>query len=124
MRRNYFDVDSSGRIVKCLHFNFDIVRPTLFAKGLIHIINYCHLNVRHAGTGTTLNYRREQGYGVLKDRATVKTELSSSTVCRKYNALVIKYPKFPNERNSLYAEFGKTLSVCWSKLHRSSLGER
>lgn len=52
--------------------------------------------MQHLGIGTTLNYLREQGYWIPKGRAAIKTEMSNCTVCRKYNALAFKYPKFTN----------------------------
>ena len=52
------------------------------------------MSVQHLGIGPTLNYLREHGYWVPKRRSAVKTELSSCTVCRKYNTLAFKYPKY------------------------------
>lgn len=86
---------SRGRIAKCLHFNYDVHNPVLLPREhrfTSLLIKYCHLKMQHLGIGTTLNYLREQGYWIPKGRMAVKTELSSCTVCRKYNALAFKYP--------------------------------
>ena len=88
---------SRGRISKCLYFNYDVHNPVLLPrehKFTSLLINYCHLKVQHLGIGTTLNYLRELGYWIPKGRAAVKSEIGNCTVCRKYNALAFKYPKF------------------------------
>ena len=88
---------SRGRISKCLYFNYDVHTPVLLPrehKFTSLLMNYYHLKVQHLGIGTTLNYLRELGYWIPKGRAAVKTEIGNCTVCRKYNALAFKYPKF------------------------------
>ena len=45
------------------------------------------------GSGSTLNFLREQGFWIHKGLVAAKTEISHCTVCRKYNALAYKYPK-------------------------------
>ena len=88
---------SRGKISKCLYFNYDVHNPVLLPrehKFTSLSINYCHLKVQHLGIGTTLNYLRELGYWIPKGRAAVKSEIGNCTVCRKYNALAFKYPKF------------------------------
>ena len=40
------------------------------------------------------HYLRELGCWISKGRAAVKSEIGNCTVCRKYNALAFKYPKF------------------------------
>ena len=88
---------SRGRISKCLYFNYDVHNPVLLPrehKFTSLSINYCHLKVQHLGIGTTLNSLRELGYWIPKGRAAVKSEIGNCTVCRKYNALAFKYPKF------------------------------
>ena len=88
---------SRGRIAKCLYFNFDVHNAIMLPGGhrfTSLYIKHCHLKVQQLGIGTTLTYLREQGYWVPKGRSAVKTELSSCTVCRKYNALAFKYPKY------------------------------
>ena len=55
---------SKGRISKCLYFNYGIYNPVLLLKGnkfTSLFIKHCHTKVQHMGTGTTLNYLREQG---------------------------------------------------------------
>ena len=87
---------SRGRIAKCLYFDYNVYNPVLLPKGhkfTSLIINYCHEKVQHMGTGTTLNFLREQGFWIPKGLVAVKTEISNCTVCRKYNALAYKYPK-------------------------------
>ena len=89
-------VRSRGRISKCLYFDYEVYNPVLLPKGhkLTSLyINYCHARVQHMGTGTTLNYLREQGVWIPKGLSAVKSEISNCLVCRKYNALAYKYPK-------------------------------
>ena len=60
------------------------------------------------GTGTTLNFLREQGFWIPKGLVAVKTEISNCTVCRKCNALAYKYPKvvgMPKHRTNLVKPF-------------------
>ena len=60
---------SRGRIAKCLYFDYNVKNPVLLPKGhrvTSLYINYCHAKVQHLGTGTTLNYSREQGYWIPK----------------------------------------------------------
>ena len=86
-----------GRISKCLYFNYDVHNPVLLPREHRYtelLINYCHLKVQHLGIGTTLNYLRELGYWVPKGRIAVKTVLGNCQICKKYNALAFKYPKF------------------------------
>ena len=76
--------------------DYNVYNPVLLPKGhkfTSLIINYCHEKVQHMGTGTTLNFLREQGFWMPKGLVAVKTEISNCTVCRKYNALAYKYPK-------------------------------
>ncbi|XP_068229548.1 uncharacterized protein [Palaemon carinicauda] len=49
--------------------------------------------VQHFGTGTTLNFLREQGFWIPKGLVAVKPEIRNCIVCQKYNALAYKYPK-------------------------------
>ena len=87
---------SRRRTAKCLYFNFDIHNPIMLLKEhrfTSLFITHCHLKVPHLRIGTTLNYLRDQRYWIPKGRSAVKTELSSCSVCRKYNALAFKYPK-------------------------------
>ena len=86
-----------GRISKCLYFDYDVHNPVLLPrehKFTSLLINYCHLKVQHLSIGTTLNYLRELGYWIPKGRAAVKSEIANFAVCRTYNALAFKYPKF------------------------------
>ena len=88
---------SRGRIAKCLYFNYDVHNPVLLPREhrfTTLLINYCHMKMQHLGIGTTLNYLRELGFWIPKGRAAIKTVLGDCTVCRKYNALAYKYPKF------------------------------
>ena len=87
---------SRGRIAKCLYFDYNVYNPVLLPKGhpfTSLYISYCHAKVQHMGTGTTLNYIREQGYWIPKGLVTVKSVINSCKVCQKYNALAYKYPK-------------------------------
>ncbi|XP_066974322.1 uncharacterized protein [Macrobrachium rosenbergii] len=87
---------SRGRIVKCLYFDYNVYNPVLLPKGhqfTFLYVNYCHAKVQRKGTGTTLNYLREQGYWIPKGLVTVKSIISKCTVCKKYNALAYKYPR-------------------------------
>ena len=87
---------SRGRIAKCLYFDYNVYNPVLLPKGhkfTSLYINYCHAKVQPMGTGTTLNFLREQGFWIPKVLVAVKTEISNCTECRKYNALAYKYPK-------------------------------
>ena len=90
-------IRSRGRISKCLYFSFDVHNPVLLPKESrftqLFIID-CHVKMQHLGIGTTLNYIREQGFWIPKGRMAVKSALSSCVVCKKYNALAFKYPKF------------------------------
>ena len=56
-------------------------------------IKYCHAKVQHMGTGMTLNYSREQSVWIPRGLTAVKAEINNCTICKKYNALVYKYPK-------------------------------
>ena len=90
-------IRSRGRISKCQYFKYEIHHPVLLPKD--HrltklIINDCHNKMQHLGIGTTLNYLREQGYWIPKGRMAVKQVLSTCHICKKYNALAFKYPKF------------------------------
>ena len=88
---------SRGRISKCLYFNYNVHNPVLLPRGhrfTALLINQCHLKVQHLGVGTTLNYLREQGYWIPKGRVAIKSELGNCIVCKKYNALAFKYPRF------------------------------
>ena len=90
-------IRSRGRISKCQYFKYEIHHPVLLPKEhrlTTLIINDCHKKMQHLGIGTTLNYLREQGYWIPKGRMAVKQALSSCHVCKKYNALAFKYPKF------------------------------
>ena len=90
-------IRSRGRISKCQYFKYEIHNPVLLPKEhrlTTLIINDSHLKMQHLGIGTTLNYIREQGYWIPKGRMAVKNILSSCYVCKKYNALAFKYPKF------------------------------
>ena len=87
---------SKGRIAKCLYFDYNVYNPVLLPKGhkfTSLYINYCHSKVQHLGTGTTLNYVREQGYWIPKGLVAVKSEISNCAICKKYNVLAYKYPK-------------------------------
>ena len=105
---------SRGRISKCLYYNYDVHNPILLPK--THkltqlIINYCHGKVQHLGIGTTLNFLREQGYWIPKGRSAVKGTISDCTLCRKFNALAFKYPKFtdmPKHQMNLVQPFEHT----------------
>ncbi|XP_068204658.1 uncharacterized protein [Palaemon carinicauda] len=87
---------SRGRIAKCLYFDYNVYNPVLPPK--VHkltslIIDYFHERVQHLGTGTTLNFLREQGFWIPKGLVAVKTEIRNCKVCQKYNALAYRYPK-------------------------------
>ena len=87
---------SKGRMSKCLYFNYDVYNPVLLRKGnkfTSLFIKHSHGQVQHIGTGTTLNYLREQGMWIARGLTAVKTEINNCTICKKYNALVYKYPK-------------------------------
>ena len=90
-------IRSRGRISKCLYFNYDVHNPILLPKESrftqLFILD-SHMKMQHLGIGTTLNYIREQGYWIPKGRMAVKSALSTCIVCKKYNALAFKYPKF------------------------------
>ena len=90
-------IRSRGRISKCLYYKYEVHNPVLLPKEhrLTTLIIYdCHTKMQHLGIGTTLNYIREQGYWIPRGRAAVKTALSTCYVCKKYNTLAYKYPKF------------------------------
>ena len=87
---------SKGRISKCLYFNYDVYNPVLLPKGnkfTSLFIKHCHAKVQHMGTGTTLNYLRQQGVWIPRGLTAVKAEINNCTICKKYNALAYKYPK-------------------------------
>ena len=92
-------IRSRGRISKCTYYNYDVHNPVLLPKASrftqLFIID-CHMKLQHLGIGTTLNYIREQGLWIPKGRMAVKNALSSCLVCKRYNALAFKYPKFTN----------------------------
>ena len=90
-------IRSRGRIAKCLYFNYDVHNPVLLPNGhrfTALYISYCHAKVQHLGIGTTLNFLREQGFWIPRGRMAVKTVLSNCIICKKYNALAFKYPRF------------------------------
>ena len=87
---------SKRRMSKCLYFNYDVYNPVLLRKGnkfTSLFIKHSHGQVQHIGTGTTLNYLREQGMWIARGLTAVKAEINNCTICKKYNALVYKYPK-------------------------------
>ena len=87
---------SKGRISKCLYFNYDVYNPVLLLKGnkfTTLFIKHCHGKVQPIGTGTTLNYLREQGVWIPRGLIAVKVEINNCIICKKYNALAYKYPK-------------------------------
>ena len=78
---------SKRRISKCLYFNYDVYNPVLLPKGNNFIslfIKHCHAKVQHMGTGTTLNYLREQGVWIPRGLTAVKAEINNCTICKKY----------------------------------------
>ncbi|XP_068239952.1 uncharacterized protein [Palaemon carinicauda] len=79
----------------CLYFDYNVYNPVLLPKvhKLTSLIINCHEKVQHLGTGTTLNFLREQGFCIPKGLVAVKTEIRNCKVCQKYNALAYKYPK-------------------------------
>ncbi|XP_068245338.1 uncharacterized protein [Palaemon carinicauda] len=86
-------IRSRRRISKCLYFDFDVHNPILLPKEhrfTSLLIKHCHLKIQHLGTGTTVNYLREQGFWIPRGRSAVKTELSSCNICRKYTAFKLK----------------------------------
>ena len=90
-------IRSRGRISKCLYYNYDIHNPVLLPRESrftqLFILD-SHVKMQHLGIGTTLNYIREQGFWIPKGRMAVKSALSTCRVCKKYNTLAFKYPKF------------------------------
>ena len=83
-------------ISKGLYFNYDVYNPVLLPKGnkfTSLFIKQCHAKVQHMGTGTTLDYLREQGMWIPRGLTAVKAEINNCTICKKYNALAYKYPK-------------------------------
>ncbi len=88
---------SRGRISKCLYYNYDIHNPVLLPRDgrFTHLLILDSHNKRqHLGIGTTLNFIREQGFWIPKGRIAIKSALGSCMVCKKYNTLAFKYPKF------------------------------
>ena len=77
---------SKGRISICLYFNYDAYDPVLLPKGnkiTSLFIKHCHAKVQHMGTGTTLNYLREQGVWIPEGLTAVKAEINNWTICKK-----------------------------------------
>ena len=92
-------IRSRGRISKCLYFKYNVHNPVLLPRESrftqLFILD-SHVKMQHLGIGTTLNYVREQGFWIPKGRMAIKSVLSSCGVCKRYNALAFKYPKFTN----------------------------
>ena len=90
-------IRARGRISKCLYFKYNVHNPVLLPRESrftqLFILD-SHVKMQHLGIGTTLNYVREQGFWIPKGRMAIKSVLSSCGVCKKYNALAFKYPKF------------------------------
>ena len=59
-------------------------------------IRYSHLNCKHLGLDSTLNYLRQGGVYVLKARHAIKKVLNKCFVCKKFNNPNFKYPNTPD----------------------------
>ena len=100
-----------GRISKCVYYDYNVHNPILLSKHHYFtelFIKECHSKVQHLGIGTTLNFLREQGYWIPLGRSAVKKVLSNCPLCKKFNALAYKYPKFtgmPKHKMNLVKPF-------------------
>ena len=92
---SYGLIRSKGRISKTLYFSDEVKNPLLLAKN--HpltklIIKDAHERCQHLGMPTTISFLRNAGYWVPKARQVTRPILSSCTICKKYNSIVLQIP--------------------------------
>ena len=103
-----------GRLGQSHLYDFEVIHPILLGKK--HdltklIIDDCHRKCQHLGLATTLNRVRLSGYWVPKARQAVKSVLSQCYVCKRFNAIAFRYPKYtdlPKNRVNLVHPFKHT----------------
>ena len=86
-----------GRISISQNINFDLAYPILLSKNhpLTNLIKkYSHLKCKHLGVSATLNKLRMLEFWLIKGRQGVKNVIKYCFVCKNFNSLCFKYPKF------------------------------
>lgn len=89
-------IRSRGKLDKCLQLSYDVRNPIVIPKNS-HltelIIADCHIKCKHLGSSSTLNYIRNSGLWIPQGRTAVSKIVKQCISCRRYNAVVYRYPK-------------------------------
>ena len=84
-------IRSKGRIAKSLTCSYDVINPVLMSPNH-HLtslfISYSHIQCKHMGLDSTLNYLRQGGVWILKARHAIKKVLNKCFICKRYNNLI------------------------------------
>ena len=107
-------VRSKGRLENCDYFAHEVNDPIVLPKQSpltdLFIWHY-HLECKHMGVGTTLNYIRKSGFWIPHIRTKVRNVIHKCIICKRINAHPFKYPNpciLPAERVNLVKPYEYT----------------